>query len=1648
MRPLKVFFQKAPSIFISGALIGIQKIFSGSLGQNLQDHKTHPAIPKNPINEFVEEITSDQSFDWSHLLVQFKGAVSEAYQNYPTFMLLVFLLNILIVVQALLSPIIQQYFSKKSKEEKVMSPVQKSLKDFIISAMKKAIIYTFIYLVFHLCWFAVCYIFCELFFLRPYHLPLTFNEKISPEKFSNDHHRMLEEKGFSVQSLAAEEKSDEKLSLSIGKVVNSMSIDASALILSRDLKTAFVMTKYVGVLQIIDVRNFQSPVVIRSLNVRLLQRSEGIANFLLSNDEKLLFIADFYSFEIVNISNYEQPFIIYSATHSLENLETSSPFGMALTKNENFFFLLVRKSLLIYDISVKRNIKRINFAVNGVNETLKNPSSLAIGPDDRLYLTSDGALLTYDVSDVGNIKRLGCFNSTERLAKWITLSKTDKETAYIVSQAAENTEGFLEKVDISDPESITRIESFGLEFSVLLYPRILAMSPDESQLFISTDYDQQMLHSNKLLVVNQKERRVWDNSKSLLPMAEAIAFQSTKKILAVYNNHIQMIELYSPFPNSRVFSLSNNVINSFNTELEAQMMGFSADEKFLFVQTSDLTTQVWDVSNPARTPSLFKTIDLGMPVISLRISQDSSKLYALGFEKTVIYDISNLNSTTVPVIGELALQEEKLEILDFVMTKDEKYQFLLQKRVLPQAAIISILNMTSPGLIQCRSTLVIALSPDNYIGKILLSRDQKIFYFLSNTIGIYNVSDRQSFQPVNAFSISSNEIGLRILFAAISHDDKTLFVQTQNYNRFCKLSIYNVSDLKNPVLLSESPLPFESSVYSGQSVLSSDSRMIYFVQQGSILLIDVSDVKAPKILGVVPTIGDRHVGSFLMKSDENTAYLQIKDEIFVVDIQARYTLFLKRENFLLGKRYMEDIMLLSFNKTKREYEPMAQNSYKFIKSSLLDVKINYNEHIANTVVSTLPYWLNFDKDHSLLTIEPQSENTIGTYTFCAAFSSKISGTVFVEHGLFENKTDSVNLIMLLVSLGYVDNRYFLTPSLTTVEDFMLPDEYTQDTKEDIFDILKEYYFETCTKFDLEPSLHVSVSHESKNKKILITTPNANQIKLDIKLGLDDEENVVGGQFLLQSYKNFQPKVSEKSSRLILEGSLRDIGLALQKLVVNLENDTQPCDGKITVTDYLNPQVTRNITNISEYFKLNGAPKENDTNPLQSQINAGTFATGQSFTMLLDGTTFYDPNSETLNYELFLDVDGKRAPIPNWLSFNHLFFKGTPPEEVLGRDFALILVVKNEFKEIGVPFNLHVQISPTFAMKLAAKYFPYILTIIGLVIFANKIYNIFGKRKYKHPKEFLVKVGEEITNNMVFPVMFISQEKQESEVIFRVLEKFVKKELLERDLASYFMKKEQGSIDKVKLILKVEEVVDRMGLKEKEERLQLYCSEDEVVQKIIQQLIFNRLAITCLDLPTEKSTKKVYDSLKDSWIDIVDWDEREGLIINKERFYHFIGKIASPQDSENFSLRENLLRKSISEGLLKDAILAYAYENHHIDYFAAQAHINMKYKEQDSNFIFTFLKYDLKDINYSGKQKAGFGVKYEMKNDTLYFYGVPDRKLNQNELVIQITTAKQRILKEIWIRGSGGSSKNGVVVEVRNKARRNNDKSYGKSYEVL
>jgi len=768
--------------------------------------------------------------------------------------------------------------------------------------------------------------------------------------------------------------------------------------------------------------------------------------------------------------------------------------------------------------------------------------------------------------------------------------------------------------------------------------------------------------------------------------------------------------------------------------------------------------EIWDLSG--KTPALLGTYMTDQQVNEVFLSKYSPNIvYLVGRRKILSLDITNKSSPSLKRTYQLEIRARQL----------------VQMEILPDGKTAIVINFD----MSYASLTFFSLSDTDYIGSLgtiddnlvvyttrMILKDEQTLIVLDNKILIYNISDVKSPVKIATLSLGINEHDRYISSYVLSPDSKTLFIEAYDQNEFFKLQIYDLSNVSSPKFVSEQELSRHNLNTAKPSFsLSSDLKTGFIYQDYSLLRINLTDLQKPKISGVVPLTEKKPIEMgfyFFSPNDELLYTVTERNQIKIYDCKIKYTLYLKQENFLLGEKYSYQVEMLSLNQSEGEYELMDKNDYRIIKFMLFDLKVAPNKYSLELLNTMLPSWMAFDEQSNSLTLESKKQYDLGEYTFRSVFSLKIPEFVFDDLGVNETGFTSENLFAWLVSLDYVNSEFFLTPNFGSIENFLLPNPFNS-YRTQIYTILMQYHFETWTGFQIWPSLELRKSQTS----LMISTPSSNHIKVEIKLDAKSK-----ARFLNKPYGSLLSVITDEKTKLSLDGTLKEINSVLEAIVINFKEEDADCKGtaNITISDGLNPMVTKSLMNISQYFKANKPPSLNTqlNKTVQGQVDSTSIWTGEYFTVVFDKDTFKDDYSEALSYEIAITVNG--TALPNWLSFSGLTLRGTPPEEILWRNIDLFLIAKNEFKQLKVPFKLNIKISSIFILKLALRYSPYILTVLGLLVSANKIYNILGKKAYKHRKEYTLIPGAEINSGVIYPIFFVKQEKAECNLILKYLEK--------------------------------------------------------------------------------------------------------------------------------------------------------------------------------------------------------------------------------------------------------------------------------------
>jgi len=1571
--------------------------------------------------------------------------VFESYTNYFAFMLMMLLVN------AFLHgfDILRHLFTKGNSISfvshwKSFLVDQESLKQTLRSLLRYSLIFCF----YQMIWIGLASSLSLRGLDEVTRSPLQNVENVQLEMLLPT--RILEQE--EITSLAEVSLSDnvkKKPSLSIGKVLGQVDMYAVSIKLSKDGNTAFVATNFPSTLTIIDISDPEYPVVLSTLSLPLRTSDYIFKSILVSPDETKLYISNIADLQVINITNLKSPDLI-AVVDDPDSLRINSKYGrsgfakpnLIISRNEKFLFVS-GYGLQIFEISTPASPVLVRSVSSRFSSGYLLPASIALSHDRKTLYYSDGGLWIYNVEDPTNLKVINSFNTTYPITSMIL--SNDAKTAFTLSQNRQSNI-LLQKLDVSNISSIKVGKVIRLEQNSTCLPIFLERTPDN--LFLMILYlDGSQTTWNQVLIFDTFGEYLLNNKRTLIKNAFAVTFTEDYKRLFVGSDvgKLQIANMYIDFPNKHAFAESKNTIQTFDARCDFFTLSNKNEDSMYCVTDNSLESISFFRIHKLSSSNVSEVTLSETPenILQMVISQDNQRAFWVIQDRIIVMDISNPKNLTK--LGEYQTISETLKerVINFlVVSQDGKTGYFTFLQIGENH--LEIVDFSDLENITVKSSVKLGLMTD--FAMPVLSHDERTVFIMLNKIMVYNVSDPSDPRLLATLSFLEEEYYLTgtSVLGILSPNGKTLFVRDGSLMSQDKVYIIDASNVTSLQIQSSFRLPVVRSdpIHSEKCLLvSADSKMIYIARTDSILVVDVSNLKLPKHLGSIRVLDGSSldfVRDFSISGDGRKAYVLTKmRKLHIVGIDPVYSTFISQDTLMLGERYSTALQVLKMNEYMN-YERIEVD-YRFVKFALVERRAIQDLDFEKVVMKVAPSWMNFDLKTQTLSIEARRKNDIGGYQVYFGFSTQIEMDAF---SVINGTLKSEDLVAALVALGYLNNQRFLTEDFGELKDFILPSEYS-GIKEKIYGILKKYSFGTFNEIQIIESLNVSYSEKFK----ISTTSGAN-VKVEISL-IGQE-----AQFLSQRYGSLIPLITGSKSRLIIEGSLKDVNLALQEIVINLPKSIDSCDGEIVIDDKLNPVRIESVKNISKYFNHNAPPGLNKDFSLtiQNQVEKELVWTGLHFQIKLNPLTFFDKYTdvEKLNYQLvFVKDSNETTVLPSWLSFNDMTLMGTAPEEIFNRDFEFKLVVKNEFQEFKVPLKLHVKISSNFVLKLFIKYCPYVLSVVGLLISANKIFNVICKRSYKHPKDFHVRTDEEITSEVIFPVSFIKEEIQEARRILKILERRARNK---GEFLSYFMMNGEQKISK----LKVQEVI-KLSLEnlldEEKKILSLYLDGRGGrrgggglhPRELINQIIFNSLTNSLLKSNEERETKRYFEEIKQEWPTFVEWDlTNSAFKINDEKFHRLRQSGYQEESILTNDLRNSFITKAIiNVGLLKDAVLAYAFECQNIDIQPLSAQLQVKERIK-TNSLKRALKLDLQSTTFCEKGKIGYGIGYTKEYNTLCFNGVVKPDIMKKTIVIQITNLKQKILKELWVYGNFGNEEEcGGILDEKSEI-----EAKGKDYEIF
>jgi len=1504
-----------------------ENAFGGSLSLNQSTSQEY-----SHIDMFLYPEASQQHNFSSENLNIFEriGTISiGTYTSYFSFMIVMAILNIIIEAFSFgLKPIL----AKKNQEKNLnqdQRTVPEKLKKLGVALAEKTFYYTFSY-----CLFRVMIILGSILLVNFVLTPQTSSTFLS-KRGENSMNNLAQSSIDSQLDFEDTELPNQRMLVSqkprIADVLDSIDVAATGIALSSDSSYAYLVRES-GSLDIIDISNINSP----TLRSSLVLMESNIKTIAVSNDGKTLFIGNPHFIEFVNITDHLAPTLILRFQSEIET-DAIVPWEAkrTITSTVDGKTLFVSYwGLLVLDIT---NIEKptVIFSMNGpvISHVLSKDSKYLYLTDGAIYHDDSGKRVykeenTFKIYNIENPKTPALlYQFTPKGGAHSVILSSDEQFVYVLNTYIADPEkiekdevSILQILDISSKEApiLTKTLDLG-ETNNGLYS-LSSLYHDDDFLFITDHDDMRVLNLRNFELLNH----IPDEIKSAFQVVPSF---DTRFAFTITKTQFLVIQLYLDAKNAATFSTREYILSKLNLGKLVQDMSLTSDGKTLVVvveKDDKYSFQIINVANSS-APAYVNSVDIGTNFDHVSLSPNGKLVYIFDSQNIRIYDISNQKDPKqVSTIAKEPTSYMKL-------SSDLKHMFTVESS--GGGNEFKTFDISDPSTPKQLGSIAIPRESFFTIGAI--SKDQKTAFVLSNTLLVIDITNLQELKIISTLIIRRQDIGFNIPSMALSKDGKTLFV-TATEEKYHSLKIINLSNLEKPTLCSSVNLPNKQNGDVFQ--LSSDDRTIYLEgEEGGFLVINVMNPYAPVVLPLISSGSFPHASLSRITRDNQAIIIAEPEGIKIISTRPKYTVFSTDESFKLGGRFTNTLSLLRLYRGGK-YLPIEQN-YKFTKIAIYEAKILPSQFAPTISIRTIPTWMSFDKENALLILEPKIQAHIGAYNLFSVVSTFIPEDSFKGLPDITSDEKSYDLFITLIQLGYIDNEGFLTSSFDPSQKLKLTPEYLK-IEEDIRKNLEKHYIETITRIEVKSSLVISLGDV-----ISIDTLSTHSVNVAIRLKHDPTQEPEI-QFVEKSYSSLLPAISDQKTRIVMEGPLEDVNHVLKELLINQKEETQTCDGLITISDGLNPSRILNITDITKYLTKNQKPKMDPNRDVQTQINGYAFFTGEPFTIELSKGTFTCENNVDLYYRL-APVDEK-ALLPNWISMKDLKIMGTPPNEWSKTKYDFKIIVENEFKEMEVSFILAVRISMSYALKLMASYGGYLVTMIGLWVYANKIYNIFAKDSYRHPKRFIIKVDEEINDKTIFPVAFIGVELKESALVFKEVERIVSREIKAKSstllsssqLVDYFLDQSNHQLDKAKISKLVDQIIPELfsnNSNNNNQESKKYIMEVNSHKSLIQQIIINKIVKRQLELSNEKETRRIFLEVKNDWVDLVEGDTSH-FAVNEAKLIKKLKQIGVDIDGDE--------PQSSSEQQSIDDLIEYQREHS----FTIDRFDNIHFKEDREGLI--------------------------------------------------------------------------------------------------
>lgn len=1559
-----------------------------------------------PSKTFEELLNFDEGYhQFGSLMMilsrQIRKAIMNSYHNLFEFLVMMFIFNILAGMITLPMRRKKEINQDLSNSEKTIEAVFKKSSKNMISSFGKNLIY-----------FTICFLLCNLIVsgMNSSESVQFLSKETSDDSWKNSLSAYEEETPLIGRKLLSITPKPIEITTTIRK-------KAFHSILSQDGQTLYLND--MSSLQILDLKKTEEPKPVASLDF-LENRYTALA---LTNNGKTIIVAGTENIELIDVSDHSSPSYI-SKPSIISSSSLDELASVAISRDDKLVYLASNKGFKIFDISDPSSISLVY--------SQEKFTKLALSPDNqKLVLIAEKEIHLFNVATLPKAPE---FISTTTLNGEIT-SALFSPNSKIVYCSTISQKVSLQFLDVSNPSSLSIKNSLSLMAKdEQCDDPFLSPTPDSELIFITYCRTAQAIDVISLKKFPQVLGSNYGLIRSVLvPKGNKFAIFGCPKQIVIAKLYIKNIEGF------QTFTLMPRLVAEVEDSDPASPLAISKDFKngfFVGSRAFNPTLYVYDITDLQNSELLSETSlksHTNSKTYNQVIPGSSNLIYIDRTDGIEIMDVSDLTS---PVHKEFI---QSINTQSFAVAPNEKSLFIIGKSSsnLLELRIIDISQLSAADIL---ATVTLPKTTSKKISpKIQVSKNAKTLFYYNEDLYIFDISNLKSPVQISKVSLGSQLKGSNI---ALTPDEKAILVDVCTSSSE-SVEVINIENLKAPSQVGSVELPWKPA-FSTFIEISSSGKAAFLNSEEGVLILDILSLETPFIVG--QTIQDVTSTGLRLSQDQKNLFVTTPFGFSIYNYQPQSSLYTENLNYGLGGSYSNSLKVIKINE-QNKYNLIEEN-YVFTSLSLYNNEFSAATNEGTVSYSPLPNCMSFDTEKGILKVTPKSEADINTYNIYARISTHISKDEFAK---VTTDDQAHELLVSLTALGYINTEGYLTSIFNPSQSLVLSQPYAQVEKEkEIRDILAAHQIEMVLQVYIQPTLKIrAIEIDDETEYFEIETLATSNLHVQIRL-----EDKIHAQFLTRTYSGVQSQITDENTFLILNGDLTSINLALQAITVDVKTSYKSSStASIFVSDNLNPSISKSFTDSAKYFVHNQPPYYNKQEfDLQTQIDRYTVFTGQNFVIEIDSQTF--KNTHNLPLTISTRMADPKKEYPSWLLKKELKLIGTPPNKLSPNKFNLIMKVSNEYKSIDVPFTLSVSISLMYALSLAGVYSGYLLTIIGLWATSNKIFNVAFKHWYRYPKNFKVTVGEEVTDQTIPPIAFIADQTLESQFILRRLIKQMNEKngipaLNETLWVKEFIDTRTQQINTQLLLEAVENVVKMMTVAERG-KVKRFNSAESFQHDLIFQLIYHKAVYAQLNLEHEKDTKEAYEKIKSKWVNFISHNQfsqlqldraclekelrRKGISIEKDNSIEENSTYSEePSSTKNRSFEKVLLtserssiafeakqRLAVNMELLEKALIAHATSFHHLDARPIDIDILSLQKLTSSSpileIIFQFLKMDLRALSFMNKREVGGGIKHRIKNDTLHFYGVPNRDIRDQVLVVQIVNQKRRNLRELWIYG--------------------------------